>query len=431
MESWAFAYGDEEFVLRRLPAGITEDEEGFGGIPLSLQAKVIDAAYESNVTAPQVRAVLTAADGLGQGFIMDRAKGETLPHKIMGNHKFSSVMSKLTQQCAAELWHIHNIAKERIPSGLNAYSPKQLVSLQKQKYHQIGGKIPIFDFTLRWLEQNAPEDGARTLVHGDFRMGNLMIDHDGITAVLDWELCRLGDPVQDLAYFCTPSWRFGNYEKQAGGFDTSENFLTAYAKLSGKPVDPVQFHFWLVYSTLWWGVVCLVMGDIWRSGSDRSLERTVIGRRVSEVEVDLALLFSEIMPAQFGSPLKWTLPESQATTGETSYEELLIALGEWNNENVLPSASGHNKFQSRVASNALGIAKRYAKWWPTFNAAATQRLAAIGYDNAQLCEYLANDSAGVIPETYHHLRLSALERCTIDQPKYAGLKVALEQWNRS
>ena len=66
-------------------------------------------------------------------------------------------------------------------------------------------------------------------------------------------------------------------------------------------VDPERFRFWLIYSTLCRGESRLVMGEIWRRHGDQWLERTVIVRRVSEVEIDLALLFEEILSLQIVS----------------------------------------------------------------------------------------------------------------------------------
>lgn len=431
MESWAFEYGGEEFVLRRLPVGISSDDEGLSGIPLATQADIIDLAVCSGVTAPIVRARLTPEDGLGEGFVMEKADGETLPHKILGNPEYAEAESKLTDQCAAELWNIHNIELEDLPDNLEYLPPLELIGKQKDKYDEIGGAIPIYEYAFRWLRENIPSDHIKTLVHGDFRMGNLMIVPSGISAVLDWELARLGDPVHDLAYLCTPSWRFGHYKKVAGGFDSAEALLTAYARHSGKAVDPDRFRFWLIYSTLWWGVTCLVMGEIWRSHGDRSLERTVIGRRVSEVEIDLALLFEEILPPETCTPLDWHPPALPANRGEIVYDELLTALGEWNQEIVQPDLKGHDRFQSKVAGNALGIARRQASYGPRFQAAAKERLAAIGFDHGQLCTRLSQgDIDAQYPGLWDHLRLSALERLTIDQPKYAGLKVALSKWSQ-
>ncbi|MGB5482945.1 phosphotransferase family protein [Parasphingorhabdus sp.] len=432
MESWGFSYGEEEFVLRRLPDGLSSDDDGLRGVPLATQADVIELACSAGVTAPQVRGRLRPEHGLGEGFIMTKAEGETLPHKILGNPDFAVAVKNLTEQCAGELAAIHQIPVEALPASLEYFSPAELIRLQKDKYDEIGGQIPIYEYAFHWLNQNAPDATAKYLVHGDFRMGNLMIDHNGLSAVLDWELVRLGDPVQDLAYLCTPSWRFGHYEKVAGGFDSAESLLQAYAEASGTEVDTSRFRFWLIYSTLWWGVACMVMGQIWRSHGDRSLERTVIGRRVSEVEIDLSLLLEEILPDQLCTPLDWTVPDAKTVTGESSYGELLTALEEWNSDHVQPGLQGHDKFQSRVAGNALGIARRQAEWGPGFHDAAEGRLAAIGYDHGQLCAGLSNgDIAITSPAVWNHLRLSALERLSIDQPKYAGLTVALNKWSPS
>ncbi|MEH6791231.1 phosphotransferase family protein [Parasphingorhabdus sp.] len=432
MESWSFSHGGEDYVLRRLPSGLSPDDDGLRGVPLSTQADVIEVARSAGVTAPEVRGRLTPEDGLGEGFIMTKAEGETLPHKILGNPEFAAAEARLTVECARELAAIHRIPMSPLLQSLDYFSPAELIGMQKDKYHEIGGQVPIYEHAFHWLEQHAPDASDKYLVHGDFRMGNLMIDHQGLTAVLDWELVRLGDPVQDLAYLCTPSWRFGHYEKAAGGFDSAESFLAAYAEASGAEVDPDRFRFWLIYSTLWWGVACMVMGQIWRSHGDRSLERTVIGRRVSEVEIDLALLFEEILPDTIATPLDWSAPGPQDATGETGYDELLTALEEWNGKHVLPGLAGHDKFQSRVAGNALGIARRQADWGPGFRDAAAARLAAIGCDHRQLCEGLSKgDIAITTPAVWDHLRLSALERLSIDQPKYAGLKVALNKWRHT
>ncbi|MEO9469351.1 phosphotransferase family protein [Parasphingorhabdus sp.] len=430
MESWAFTFNDEQFVLRRLPSGISRDDEGLRGITLAMQADVIDLAVKAGVTAPIVRGRLRPEHGLGEGFIMERAEGETLPHKILGNAKFAEAERLLTSDCARELAKIHQMDVSSLANSLEYFEPEQLIQLQKDKYDEIGGAIPIYEFAFRWLFENAPESSVKRPVHGDFRMGNLMIMPEGLSAVLDWELARLGDPVQDLAYLCTPSWRFGRYEKVAGGFDTADSFLSAYSAETEENVDPERFRFWLVYSTLWWGVACMVMGEIWRSGGDRSLERTVIGRRVSEVEIDLALQFEDMLASELCTTLNWTPPEDASQTGETGYGEVLTALSEWNTETVQPDLKGHDKFQSRVAGNALGIIQRQQDWGGQFSAASERRLALLGYDHGQLCTALSEGALDIgTPGLWNHLRLSALERLSIDQPKYAGLKVALNRWS--
>ena len=430
MESWAFDYADEPLVLRRLPPGFVDDEEGVGGISLAAQAKVIRLAEANGVTAPVVRGELADADGLGVGFVMARASGETLPQRILGKPGFAQAEARLADQCAAELAAIHALDTGALAQELDHVPPAGMVRAQRDRYDAIGGDIPIYEAAFRWLLDTAPDAASRSLVHGDFRMGNLMIDAEGISAVLDWELAHLGDPLQDLAYLCTPSWRFGRYDKEAGGFADAETFLAAYERASGTPVNRARFRWWLIYSTLWWGVACFTMGDIWRSHNDRSLERTVIGRRVSEVEIDLALLFMDegIVPGQ--PSLDWAPPAETSSTGETGYDELLTALAEWNEAVVQLGLSGHDRFQSKVAGNALGIAKRRETWGGAFADAADRRLSAIGCSHRQLCSGLRSGAiAPADPGVWDHLRRSALERLSIDQPKYPGLHAALSRWS--
>jgi len=153
MESWAFSYGGENFVLRRLPSGLSPDDDGLRGVPLATQADVIELARTAGVTAPQVRGRLTPDDGLGEGFIMTKAEGETLPHKILGNPEFAEAESRLTAQCTRELATIHQIGMNPLLQSLEYFSPAELIRVQKDKYHEIGGQIPIYDHAFRRQRQ--------------------------------------------------------------------------------------------------------------------------------------------------------------------------------------------------------------------------------------------------------------------------------------
>ena len=432
MESWAFDYGDLEIVLRRLPDGIADNEADaatVAAISLDAQADLIELAREANVTAPEVLAKLRSEDNIGQGFLMVRATGETLPHKILGNPDFETAVSRLTEQCAAELAAIHLINIATLPKEIQSVNASNLLTPQEQAYRDLKVEIPAYDYAFRWLEDNIPALEDPKLLHADFRMGNLMINADGISAVLDWELAHLGDPMEDLSYLCTPSWRFGHYEKEAGGFDNAENLIAAYETASDTVVDRERFNWWLIYNTLWWGVACLRMGHSYRDGTVHVLERTIIGRRASEVEIDLLLQFERMRTAD-SAALSWQLPALLPLDGEVEYAEILNALIEWNKEKVMPETNGHALFEARVANNALGIAQRYAAWGLTYSERSTQRLANIGVSTSQLCEALRNGDRNIDdPAIWDHLRLTALERLSIDQPKYAGLRVALEKWS--
>lgn len=431
MESWAFDYGGREMVLRRLPEGMEERDVEAGSIaaiPLNTQATLIELARSQGVTAPEVLAVLQDGDGLSKGFVMARAKGETLPHKILGNPDFAEAEQCLTAQCARELAAIHAIDRSALPADIQQVTPQMLLTEQESSYREIDGAIPIYEYAFRWLNENVPEPVEPKLLHADFRMGNLMIDTNGLTAVLDWELAHLGDPMEDLTYLCTPSWRFGRYEKVAGGFDSADNLIAAYERASGARVERDRFDWWLMYNTLWWGVACLRMGHSYRDGTAHTLERTIIGRRASEVEIDLLLQF-EAMRERESATLTWSEPDLLPETGEVEYAEILNALREWARDKVIPKAEGHALFEARVANNALGIAQRHAAWGQTYADGAAQRLAAIGTTQSELCRSLRSGERNLGDDAlWDHLRLTALDRLSIDQPKYGGFRVAKDRW---
>jgi aminoglycoside phosphotransferase (APT) family kinase protein len=124
------------------------------------------------------------------------------------------------------------------------------------------------------------------LVHGDFRLGNLIVGPDRIEAVLDWELVHLGDPLEDLGWLCARPWRFRG-PGPVGGMGEYDDLLAAYERESGTAVDGEELRWWEVFATLRWGVICLLQAARHLSGSERSVELAAIGRRVAETELDL------------------------------------------------------------------------------------------------------------------------------------------------
>ena len=136
-------------------------------------------------------------------------------------------------------------------------------------------------------------------MHGDFRMGNLMVSERGVTGVLDWELAHLGDPVEDLGWMCVPAWRFSRPDRPAAGLGTRAELLTAYARHGGEVVHR-DAHCWELAGTLRWGVVCVMQAFSHLSGAITSIEHAVIGRRTCEVEWDLLELLDP--PARRSRP---------------------------------------------------------------------------------------------------------------------------------
>ncbi len=419
-QSWYFEYDDIPYIMRR-----EEDENPLSeALSLNHQADIMTAAYNKGLKVPQILGKIEQSDALGHGFIMEYTSGEALPHKIFKTYEDTQFYEDLLQQCAVQLASIHSLP---LSETLRHDSPMQMLQNLKQDYQTLGAKLPIFDWAFLTLEQQCPEAGEAVFLHGDFRMGNLMIDEAGISAVLDWELCHVGDAEQDLAYMCAPSWRFGHYENPVGGFGKIDDFINHYESISGCKVDRVRFDFWLIFSTLWWGIVCLRMLDSWRTETERTLERAVIGTRVSEVELDLVLLLEGDAPVS-SAVRDWERPQRNLNaSGATKASELIRALYEWD-EGVIETAKGRDLFEARVAKNALAIVERSAQFGALFVRKQRERMQSI----ANLSEdNMAQRAASGDCDVINHLRLCALEKTTIDQPHYAAVKVAQRKWQNT
>lgn len=112
---------------------------------------------------------------------------------------------------------------------------------------------PFIRFVFWWLKRHCPKTGALALVHGDFHIRNMVIDGERLTAVLDWELARISNPIFDLAYMCIP-YLSGKFftpgSAYAGGLMPVDWLVAEYARRTGIAVDPAQFKLWRVLATL-------------------------------------------------------------------------------------------------------------------------------------------------------------------------------------
>ncbi len=214
-----------------------------------------------------------------------------------------------------------------------------------------------------WLEDHRPTPTAVTLVHGDLRMGNVIVDANGMAAAIDWELIHVGDPLEDLAWLCVKAWRFGE-PAEVGGVGTVDELVAAYEAAGGRPVDRDGLHWWIAAKTLWWGIGC--MGQAWAhlSGAVRSVELAAIGRRVAEQEWDLIeLLAPEAWAAARAEPVPQDRPDDEPF-GRPTARELLDAVRGYLTDDVMPGTDGRLSFHARVASNVVAIVERELAYGP-------------------------------------------------------------------
>ena len=278
--------GVEPLILRRSAVG-----RGPGVLSLQAEARVLTAVHACDVPVPAIRYVLAPEDGLGEGFLMERLAGATLPGKILRDPALASVRPQLASQLGSIAAAIQAVQLSRLPELPLLDAQRQLQHLHSQYAEQETAR-PVFDLAFRWLREHLPPAVAPVLVHGDYRHGNLIIGAQGVHAVLDWELAHVGDPAEDLAWMCIPPWRFGELDKPVGGLGMREELLAAHERASGRAIEKARLEWWDVLGSLRWGIMCADMPKWMRSGRDKSVERATISRRASESELDLLRLLA-------------------------------------------------------------------------------------------------------------------------------------------
>jgi aminoglycoside phosphotransferase (APT) family kinase protein len=226
-------------------------------------------------------------------YAMQRISGETIGRRIVREERFAAARRALPAQLARALAAIHGVPIDGDslpflpgPRSAQAIAASELDRLEELYRFIAVDPHPAFELALRWLRRNLPRSSTLGLVHGDFRIGNVMVDESGLTAVLDWELAHRGDPLEDLGWLCVRSWRFGS-DLPLGGVGTREQLFAAYEEATGRPVDRAAVHFWEVYGNLRWGVFTLVQVRGFLDGVAPSLELASIGRRAAETEWEL------------------------------------------------------------------------------------------------------------------------------------------------
>jgi aminoglycoside phosphotransferase (APT) family kinase protein len=424
--------GERKLAMRRAPGATAPQHGSYPG--LATEAMLIRAARVAGVPEPEVYWVLTPEDGLGDGFIMEWLDGETLGARIVRDPSLDAIRPKLAEQCGEILARIHAIDLDAtgLASRLSHMSPEQYVRQTWQRYQALDTPQPMIDFTARWLLENLPKAFEPTLVHNDFRNGNIMVSPDGVVAVLDWEIAHIGDPMRDLGWICTNSWRFGHSELPVGGFGAYADLFRGYERASGKRVDPAHVKFWEIFGSFWWACSSLTMAQHYRTGPDKTVERPAIGRRSSECQVDCVNLLIPGPVEQLASDA------SISTIDMPRIDELVTSVRDYLRDDVMKATKGRTQFLARVAGNSLDVVLRDLAVGEKHRGRQLQRLRELLGENGDL-ETLRrslvrrlreNDIALDHPGLAEYLREAVVNQVTIDQPTYSGLKTALAHTSR-
>lgn len=252
-----------------------------------VEAALLERADAAGVTVPGFVGS-GDDDDLGGPWILTRAvAGETIARRILRDDEFETARRRLVAQCGRELALIHSVEAD----DLDLVDLDDPVAYLRAIYDGFDQPRAAFEMGFVWLDDNRPDPVRPTLVHGDFRLGNLIVAESGLSAVLDWELAHRGDPAEDLAWLSVRAWRFGAPDPVAG-VGTREELLAAYTEAGGREIPLSRLAWWEVYGTLRWGVICMQQAGRHRSGETRSVELAAIGRRVCENEYEILELIT-------------------------------------------------------------------------------------------------------------------------------------------
>jgi len=362
-ETWAFDAirpdgSVAELVLRRDPLGRPSEPGAMGR-----EALAITAAGVAGLAAPEV---LMWTDGPelweSAGLVMRRVAGETIARRILRDDVYRRARGALIGELGQFAAGLHAL---EVTGDFPAPAPDPLGEL-RELLAACGPVSPTFELALRALEAAPPPPRGTVLVHGDLRLGNLIVGPDGLHAVIDWELVHTGSPAEDLGWLCVKAWRFGS-SLPAAGLGTREELLAAYRAAGGANIGLEELRWWEILGTLRWGLMCVSQAQAHLSGAHRSVELAAIGRRVCEQEWDLLLLLEPEAAARAAVRRPRASGEARADPapfGRPTASELLDAVREFLTDRVMPATDGQLAFHARVAANALGVVARELELGP-------------------------------------------------------------------
>jgi aminoglycoside phosphotransferase (APT) family kinase protein len=293
-ETWAFTARwtengrpkDGEFILRRDPTGSLLESDR------AREFQVLNALYESGIPVPRMYWLELDGKWLDRPFfIMERLPGQA-PVGTFPPGFPPAVQARVADQFIDILARIHRL--DWRAHGFESLGVPELgvdpARTQVGHWHRIYKQEriephPILEEAFVWLSTHLPAADRITLVHGDYRSGNYLFTDDGtVTAMLDWEMVHLGDPMEDLGWACMKFW---SGRGLVVGLTTREDFLTRYTRASGIPVDAPRVFFYEVLGTVKMAVIALTGVRSFCEGKTHEASMPLVGFLVPRLLRDL------------------------------------------------------------------------------------------------------------------------------------------------
>jgi aminoglycoside phosphotransferase (APT) family kinase protein len=265
---------------------------------------ILKAMHQRGVHVPMP--VFVGENSTGQTFtLLERVDGDTNPRQLVTSDEYAGARRQLLLDLAKSVATIHTVAPSDVPEAQLRAAPAgedpllYEIGAQLAEYDRVKmNPHPLIEWALRWARREAERlprrEGAAMVVHGDLRIGNIMYDSRGLSAILDWEGVHVGEPEEDLSWFCTKVWRFNRPDLEAGGLASREEWFQAYEAASGRKLDRERVRVWEVLQNARWAIICMMQSKEHLEGWIDSHEHGAIGRRAADTELEVLRLAGEL-----------------------------------------------------------------------------------------------------------------------------------------
>ena len=281
----------KRYVLRKKPPGKLLPSAHM----VEREFQVINALGKTDVPVPTARLLCEDPEIIGTAFyVMDYVEGRVYSQPLLAEVAQEERMP-IYQSMIDTMARMHNADWKAI--GLEGYGkPDNYIARQVKRW---GGQfeasrthdMPAMDALMKWLPENIPADQSTTIAHGDFRIGNLMLDptEPKVVSILDWELATLGHPLSDLAYCCLPYHMPVNVDGAKGmvgadlkslGLPEEQQLLDWYCQYTGRTGVP-NWNFYIAFSLF--RLAAIVQGVYHRAlqGNASNADALEVGKRAS------------------------------------------------------------------------------------------------------------------------------------------------------
>ena len=296
-ENWAISgqknHANYEIVLRKnseTSVEVSSDREQ--------EYRLLKRLHTLNICVPQPLLFEKKHNFLNSDFfMMEKISGSAEGHKLV-RLKDAPLQQKILKDIGQRLADLHQIeadielesilAKPQKEMYLNDLITDLYAQLDKLQRHR-----PVLEFALSWMLQEKPVIDDLVLIHGDYRTGNIMINQDHVSGILDWEFSHWGDRREDIGWFTAKCWRFGQDNQIAGGIGAYKDFMQAYAELTDIYIPEFELKFWHVLSHVRWAIIAMQQSNRNQNNTQASLELALTEFLVPQLEKNILDIIGE------------------------------------------------------------------------------------------------------------------------------------------